>query len=422
MMTGGSSQGWRVTRILTVAWVALATAPLWAGDWPRFRGPNGQAGDPNARVPVEWSAANIRFKVELPGIGVSSPSVVGSRIFLASANENGTKRSLYAFDRSAGTRLWQLDFVFQTNDKHKKNSYATATPASDGEHVCITFSSAERYVVYCATVEGKFLWEKDLGPFVSQHGSGASPIIHGDLVIVANEQDGPSSIVAFNKKTGDKVWTSPRDADKTAYSTPFVLTGQGADQLIVSSSVGLSALDVATGTPIWNCKKFDSRVVASPFIADGLVVGNCGSGNKGHLFVAVRPDGKGDVSNTHVAWTATKTLPYCVTPVAIGPYLYMITDSGIARCVEAKTGKEVWTERLSGNFSASPVFAENRIYAVGEKGDVFVIAAAPSFKLLAKNHLDDYFLTTPAIAGNEMFLRGEKFLWCIGPATASASR
>lgn len=381
--------------------------------WPRFRGPNGIA-TAHAQLPVQWKPDHILWKTPLKSIGNSSPIVWGDRIYVASARDQGSTRLLLCYSATSGKLVWEAAFSGAGHKKHQKNSFATATPTTDGTHVYCAYTAPGSFKVYCVNNEGQKVWEHEMGDFQAGHGSGASPILYRDLVVMANDQDGPSSVVALDKQTGKVRWSSPRVRDKAAYTTPFVLTGSTSEQLILSSSTGISSLDPQNGEQHWDCPLFDARAVGSPFLADGLVMGICGSGSKGSKLIAVRPDGKGNVANTHLAWQTARTLPYCVTPVSHGPHVFMVTDIGVARCILAKTGEEIWTQRLEGKFSSSPILVGDRIYALGENGDVFIFAASTKFELLARNRLEDYFVSTPAVANHRLFLRGEQFLWCVG--------
>lgn len=402
----------RVAMVALVAGFCLGDAN--AENWPRFRGPNGSATVPEANVPIEWTAGNILWKTALPGVGASSPIVWGDRLFVTSATENGAQRHLICVDTRGGNVIWQKSQSFESHGKHNKNSYATSTPTTDGERVYVTFTSPQRYVVLAFDYSGKELWSRDLGGFEANHGSGASPILWRDRLIVTNDQDGPSFVAALDTKTGETLWNSPRAREKAAYSTPMVLESPDGDQIVLSSMMGLTSLDPQSGKQRWICDLFTARTVGSPFFGDGLVFATCGSGGRGEKILAVRPDGSGDVSKTHLAWESTKMLPYCPTPVSAGEHLFMVTDGGVIRCVVAKTGAEVWTHRLGGKYSASPVRVGNRIYLVSESGDVDVVAAESGLRLLAHNHLDDYFVTTPAVSGDRIYLRGEKHLWLVG--------
>lgn len=386
-----------------------------AGNWPRFRGENGAATAVGENIPVEWTPESILWKTKLPGVGASSPAIWGDRIFLTSAEEEGKIRLVLCYDLPSGKLLWKREFPFGTHKKHNKNSYATSTPTTDGKHVYAVFTDSEQYRVICLDVEGKPVWDKELGAFASQHGSGASPILFEDRLIVCNEQDGPSFIACLSKDTGELEWRTPRKQEIVAYGTPFLLKTEHGPRIICCSKAGLVALDPKDGSEEWICDPFEARVVASPIEAQGLVIAHSGSGSKGDRMIAVRPDGKGDVTASHIVWQETRMLPYCTTPVAVGEHIFTVNDApGLARCLVAKTGREVWTERLEGNFFSSPVCVDERIYAVGEKGDVYVFAAATRFQLLARNKLDDFFVTTPAVASGRMVLRGEEYLWCIG--------
>ena len=382
--------------------------------WPRFRGPNGSATAQGVAVPLRWDQENVLWKTSIPGTGNSSVAVWEDHLFATTAEHAGRHRLLLCLDTVTGQERWRAEFEFETHPKHRKNAYATATPATDGERVYAIFTSQERHEVHCFDVAGKHLWKRDLGPFVSQHGSGASPILYKDRLIVPNDQDGQSFIAAIDKRSGNLLWSSPRVTEKAAYSTPFVFQSETEDQVIFSSMMGLTSLDPNNGAQNWVCDLFTARTVGSPFQAAGLVCATCGGGGRGIKLIAVKPDGNGDVATTHLAWESTKIVPYCPTPVCVGTNIFLVTDQGIARCLDASTGQEVWRQRLGGNFAASPVRVNNDLFFLSEAGNVFVLAAQQQYQLLAKNKLDDYFVSTPAVANGRMFLRGEEYLWCIG--------
>ena len=250
---------------------------------------------------------------------------------------------------------------FSRSHKHPKNSWASSTPALDGERVYVVFADSARQILSAYDFEGNSVWEQNLGSFQSQHAQGTSPIVFEDMVILANDQDGPSSIVAFDKLTGHIVWNVPRKSapQSTSYATPFIYhPKQGPPQLICSSSQsGVSALDPHTGQTIWTTKSLPQRTVASPVLAGGLFFQCCGAGGQGMLMVAVDPGGQGDVSKTRIRYTRTRLLPYVPTPVACGKYLFLWSDHGVVCCMDPATGKDVWTKRVGGDFSASPICA-----------------------------------------------------------------
>lgn len=382
--------------------------------WPRFRGPNGQATVDWSSIPLHWDQSHVLWKVELPGHGNSSASVWKDLVFLTTAKPDGSVRSVLAYDARDGHKLWQKDFEFATHDKHQKNSFATSTPTTDGERVYVTFADPAHYRVYCLTVGGDLVWEKDLGSYEAEHASGASPIVSDGRLFVTNDQDGPSFLACLDAKAGETIWKTERESGKTSYSTPFLYDSPSGEQLIVSSTHGLSGYDTKTGKLVWVCDVFDQRTVGSPVLIDGLVMGICGSGSRGARMAAVRPDGKGDVKETALAWTSEKQLPYVPTPLACGPYVILTLDTGIVRCLEAKSGEEVWSKRFGGKIAASPVLAGDKVIVITEEGEIYVLAADKSYQLLGEGRLDDHFLATPALAGGRVYLRGENNLWCIG--------
>lgn len=386
-----------------------------ADDWTRFRGPNGSAAGPAIDLPSQWPSEAVQFRKELPGVGVSSPVIIGDRLFITSAEDKGQKRHIICLDSKTGSNRWQHTVEFATHKIHGKNSYATATITTDGRHVFALFADEKKYGVYCLDIEGKPVWERDLGPFVSQHGNGASPILHGDLLIVPNEQDGKSAIVALNKSTGQEVWSLPRRSKWTSYATPMVIDTPRGEQLIILSTAGLAGVDPKTGKLLWNCDVYVNRTVSSPVFSNGLVIGTSGERGKGILMIAARTNGVGEVASSHIPWKTSALIPYCSTPVAVGGHLYAMSDSGILLCLDAKSGKECWHDRVDDKFTASPVAAGERIFFASENGNVFVVAAdAAKFRLLGKSKLDDAFEATPALAGNSIYLRGEKALWRLG--------
>lgn len=401
-------------------YVLGALVTLWtasnasAADWPCFRGLGGHASAPDANIPVQWSEQNIRWKLPIEGVGISSPVVSGDHVFYTSAEPDGSERRIFAVDRKKGNVLWKHVVKMDGHKKHDKNSYATSTPVIDGQFVYASFTAPDKFMVYCLDFAGKLQWEKNVGIYTAEHGSGASLMMWKDRVIVANDQDGPSFVAALDAKTGETVWKTPREAERTSYSTPLIYSGSDGDQIIVSSMDGITSFDPWTGKLRWVCDRFEKRTVGTPMVADGLIVAGCGQGSRGELMVAVRPDGASDVSATHVAWETGKVMPYCPTPLSVGKHLFLITDTGIARCLTAKTGEEVWTERLSGKFAASPELVGKNVLFVSEGGDVYFVAAEDKYKLIAKNKLDDFFLSTAAILDDCIILRGEKFLWCVG--------
>lgn len=385
-------------------------------DWPHLRAHGGLANG-ETKLPVKWSDENVLWKTPLKGLGVSSAIVSGDAVYLTFANADGTKRTLARFNVKTGGEEWTRTLDFQTHKLHKKNSFATATPATDGERVVTLFADKQSFVVECFDLDGKELWKQDVGGFHGEHGSGGSPIIEAGKVYFAKEQDGASAIYAFDLKTGDKVWQTDYSVDKATYSTPMIYRGaDGAKQLVLSHSFqGLAGYDLATGKRLWKCDGFNNRTVGMPVQAGSIVISTAGEGSNGRTLLAVdlASQPTGDVE-LQPAYTITRGIPYCSTPIAVGERLYSVTDVGVAACFNAKTGEPIWSERLGGPHSASPVFANGAIFFVAENGDVNAIKPGDRLQRIAKFHLDDHFLATPAVANGKMYLRGEAHLWCVG--------
>ena len=408
-------------RLVLAAGAALACAALaGASDWPRFRGPNGTGTAADQEVPVSWSASeNILWKVSLPGRGNSSPIVSAGRIFLQSSSVDGKERRLICLDATTGKRLWSQAEPGVTAKTHPKNSLASGTPAADGEHVYVTSWDGHDLRLLAYGFEGKPLWQRDLGPFTSQHGPGHSPIVYEGRVILADDQDGSSVLLAFDGRDGKPLWQADRKPFRACYSTPFVRDAAGRPELIVASTAGISGYNPRNGGENWHYdwsfSRMPLRTVASPVEAAGLVVANSGDGAGDRHLIAVRLGGKGDVTKTHLAWENRRDFPYVPTLLAAGSHLFSVNDTGTAACYDAATGREVWSKpRLLTGVSASPVLVDGKVYAAGEDGKVCVFQADTAFKLLARNELGEPVMATPAVADGRLYLRGKDHLFCIG--------
>jgi outer membrane protein assembly factor BamB len=267
-------------------------------------------------------------------------------------------------------------------------------------------------------MSGSPVWNRDLGTYSSQHGAGVSPIVHGDKVILAYDQDISSDLLALHSGTGEVLWQTPRPAFVACYSSPFILETPGDKaQLVVENTSGISGYDPEGGRILWNWPwAFHGRplrTVSSPIYADGFLFATSGDGAGDRHMVALQLSGKGASTQAKLAWESTRTFPYVPTMVTWEGHLYWVSDLGIAGCHEGKTGTNLWTERLGGNFTASPVLIGGKIYAVNEDGDTFVFAASPDFKLLAKNSIGELVRASPAVANNRLFIRGQRHLFCI---------
>ncbi len=401
---------------------ALMSVEASAEDWTRFRGPNGTGVSNEKGFPVEWSESDYEWVVPIEGTGHSSPVIYGASLFLTSGEEDGT-RNLICLDSATGEKRWVEKIKLGKNHLHKKNSYCSSSPTVDSERVYIAEADTEHYLVNAYTHDGKKVWSRDLGPYLSQHGFGPSPVLYNGLLIVANNQDGPSHILALDAATGETRWTSDRESDVASYSTPMIINLNGKDQLIVlNGATGLAGLDPQTGKELWASGKLPQRTVASPVYGNNLLVATCGSGGRGKFMVVVDPSAPSQ-NRPLVHTERTKLLPYVPTPLIKDQYLYLWNDDGTVCCVDMQGDltDTVWKERIGGNFSGSPIMIDGKIYCISEEGKVRVIEASPTFKSYAGGSIPDSSHSTPAVANGRLYLKGFNRLACLKSQVPVAS-
>jgi len=406
----------RYSLVVRCTLLLLFARPLAGQEWSRFRGPNGAGQSDATTIPTTWASDDYNWRVTLPGIGHSSPVIWGHRVFVTSAIEEDATRIIRCLDTSDGRLIWERKFESTTYEKNSLNSYAAATPAVDKDHVYLCWTTPQEYTLLALDQEkGGPVWRRDLGPYVAQHGSGASPILFDDLVIVPNEQEN-SSAVAVDRLTGQPRWKTDLPVKTGGYATPCVYQGDdGRPQLILAGSeYGLISLDPRTGKKNWEIELFPARVVGSPVIAAGLIFGNCGQGGGGKRLVAVRPGTRANGQRPELVYDNKKFMPYVPTPVAYGNLLFLLVDSGMAACLDAPTGKIHWQQRIGGSYFSSPVRVGDRIYCVSREGEVVVLAAADKYKLLGRINLEERSQSTPAVAGGVMYLRTASHLMALG--------
>lgn len=426
----------KLTRLaLAAATVLIVAAGVRAGegDWPRFRGPNGQGASDATTVPVKWTESDYNWKVKLPGTGHSSPVLWGNKIFLTCTDAETARRLIVCLKASDGSKLWQRDYESKTYAQNDANSFASASPAADASGIVVTWSTPEEITLLALDMEGKEVWRRNLGPLVAKHGSGQSPIIFGDLVIFPNDQEdlnrmpmssgppqgqravGKSSLIAVDRKTGQTRWQTERQTALAAYSTPCIYQAEGGKPEIIFSSTahGITAVDPATGKVNWEVNGiFKDRCVGSPVFAPGLIFAGYGLGTRGTLYVAVRP-GSAE-KKAEVAYEIPKPVPLVVTPIVKDGRLYLWYDDGTVACLKVETGEVVWREKAGGSYYGSPVWVSGRLYCIARNGDVVVLAAADKFEALARVPLGETSFATPAVAGGVMYLRTLNYLYSLG--------
>ena len=408
----------------SLAWRSVAVLLILGGwlegsaqEWTRFRGPNGSGISSAKTIPAKWTDADFNWKTALPGTGHSSPVVWGDRIFVTAGDDQARQVWLFCIGASDGHVLWQTGFPLTPYHHNSYNTFASASPAVDAERVYACWSSPESYRLVALTHEGEKVWDKDLGPFASQHGGGASPIVYQDKVVLANEQDGASSLIAIEAGTGKTRWQTPRRTNETAYATPCVYEPKDGPALLMfaSHAHGLTAVAPDDGKVVWELAEiFDKRVVSSPLLAAGLIVGACGSGGGGNYLVAVRPGDAATGKQPAVTYTIRRSAPYVPTSVCVADRLFLWSDAGIVSCVQAATGEVKWQERVGGNYFSSPVWVDGRLFGTSTKGEGVVLEASDRFQVLARNPLGETTHSTPAVAGGRMYIHTAKHLISVG--------
>jgi outer membrane protein assembly factor BamB len=403
---------------LTVAVLLFGGAAV-AEDWPGWRGPRADGTVTDKGFPLTWSRTeNVKWKLALPGSGHASPVVSKGKVFVGGCVEADKARVLYCVDRKTGTLLWEKSVVVsELEKKHNENSWASSTPAADGERVYVTFLDAPQLRVFCYDYDGKLLWEKNPGEFHSVHGFCSPPVLYKNLVIVNGDQDAPTGkrayIVAFDKLTGEEKWRIDRPNKLRSYCPPVIVDAAGKKQMVLTGSKCVASYDPDTGKQHWIVDGPTEQFVSSMVLHDGVLL--LTAGFPVNWVMAIRPDGSGNVTNTHVLWSKKNEGGYVPSPVAHAGALFLVDDRGVASCWSVKTGKQFWKERLSGKgHHASAVEAEGRIYLTADDGTTFVLKASDEFEILAKNPLDERVFASPAFSDGDIFIRGAKHLWCIG--------
>lgn len=464
------------SRHLLLALACLATVaqgfgaePSNSSNWPHWRGPLANGIAPQARPPVTWSETeNVQWKVAVPGRGHSTPIIWGDQIFLQTAIATGKKVPaeekksaqaaaplvfgqarppgenpppggerrrggfgggekptevqqfvLLSLDRATGAKRWQQTVREEVPHEghHRDHGFASHSPVTDGAHVYAWFGSRG---LHCFDLKGDLKWKKDLGRqrTANSFGEGNSPALRGEVLVVNWDHEDEDFIAAFNKNTGEQLWRNKRD-ERTTWTSPFIIEHEGKAQVVVSASQRIRSYDLATGQQIWECGGMTANVIPTPVSDFGMLYAI--SGFRGNSLLAIKLGRSGDLTDTDaIAWRHAKGTPYVPSPILYGERLFFLAgNNAILSCFDAKTGEPLFTEqRLEGptGFYASPVGAEGRLYLAGRNGTSVVLKNAGQFEVLATNKLDDKFDASPALAGDQLFLRGQEYLYCLKEA------
>ncbi len=395
----------------------------FAENWPCFRGPTGQGVSTEKRLPLTWGLKeNLVWQADIGGAGWSSPIVWEGRVFLTATTADESTGRVLCIDRDSGKILWDKKVADHLPTKKRpKNSNASPTPVTDGRRVYAVFNG---FKFAALDFDGNVLWTHDDHAFSSVHGLGASPILYKNLLIMPCDGNDPANsnrgwkqpwdgafIEAFDVKSGEEKWRAKRGLSRHAHVTPMVIDVAGRPMLVSAAGDVVQGFDLDKGDLLWTVKSQGEGVVPSIVYGNGLVY--TASGYEAPTIRAVRPDGHGDVTATHVAWESTKNVPMMSSFLYVDGLLFSVKETGIATCLEAGSGKTIWEHRLGGFYSASPVLIEGRIYCLAEDGTTVVFAPGREYKELARNKLEGPCQASPAVSAGRILIRSKEKLYCI---------
>lgn len=391
--------------ILLLAW----PRPAPADPWPQWRGPRASGVSQESNFPAQWGPQeNLIWQCDLPGNGNSSPIVWKDRAFLTA--DTGQKLLILGIDAKSGKILWEYEAPqAERGQTQEWNGYASSTPATDGEKVYAFFGPTG---VMACSVEGQAAWHTSLGSLECEWGNASSPFLDGGQLYLCVDYDGPSFIAAINTRTGEIAWRTARKG-RRGFSSPVLVDFENHKELVVNGYRRVFSYDPASGNEVWQCWGMTQWVTPTVVFGHGLIYAV--SGRDGPV-MAIRPGGKGDVTSDRVAWRVNRGAPYLPSPVLYGNYLYMINDSGIVTCLDAKSGRVQYQERASpmGQHTASPVAGDGKLYFLAEDGACTVVQEGPKFSILGRSQLPGLFRASPALSQGRIFLRSSRTLYCIG--------
>ena len=436
-------------------WLACASITMLAADWPHWRGPNASGVAGAGSLPVRWGAAeNVAWKAPLGGVGVSTPIVSGDRVFVTSQIGAGVRREgnhprlvqgsdaatqgeraldtsraaadaartffvVESFSRADGKRLWErrIEAEGALTPVHDKHNLASPSPVTDGSRVYAWFGTGQ---IVSLNGDGTIAWQRHLGrevaPFDITWGHSSSPILYGDLLILLCDHAPVSYILALDKQTGKERWKADRGKGKSSYSTPLVVEGSFGAELIVNSSERLDAYDPRTGKFLWHTGVSNRFPIPSPVFHDGVIYAS--RGYRSGPYMALRPGGTGDVTDTRTVWSVATGAPYVSSLLYYDGVLYMANDVGVLTAIDPATGAKLWQERVDGVFSASPIAGGGHVYFVSENGDTVVVKAGRAPQIVGRNALGERAVASPAAANGRIFIRTDNHLFCIGRRSA----
>ncbi len=416
--------------LISLAITALfSTVPALAqeGSWSRFRGPNGEGIQRECLVPLPWTSSDLRWKIPLPGDGNGSPVIWNEKYFVMCADPKSAERKLVCGSMKSGEIEWVRSFPASTHALHNLSSYASCTPCVDENRVYCAWATPESYWIKAFDHQGNEQWSQDRGRYVSQHGFGSSPILVDDLLVIANSQDaqelpegvepGSESVLALDKATGQLRWETPLRPTRVCYGTMCVGEDQAGKKVLYGANTqdGFFAIQADSGKLLWSKTAFGKRVCSSPILVNlageklPWLIATEGSGGGGSILVAVEAN-----PSAKEVLRVTRGAPYVPTPIVAGNLAFLWADNGIVTCLDLPSGKTLWTERVGGNYSSSPIILRNRLIGVSQDGVVHILAAASSPEKIGRIELEQTVRATPAATNDALLLRTSTELICVG--------
>ena len=406
--------------------IALLVFRADAENWPQFRGPNSRGCSSETNLPLQWSATeNLAWKTPIPGQSWSSPIVWGDQVFVTTATDEGKSCHVLSLDRKAGKILWDREVLRQSpGHKEGRNTFATPTPATDGERVYACFFDGSFLAL---DYSGRVLWTNRSYPFYSQHGLGTSPILYGDLLIMARDGSGSGGdkglgwqepwdqafLIALDARTGKERWKARRGLSRISHCVPAMWEAPGGQvQLVSEAGDVVQGFDLRTGERLWSSQVIGEGKVPSTVLGGGMVYTAGGWGGRESI-KAFKLGDRGELGTNNLVWEQKGIMPKVPSMLYFEGLLFAVTDTGTASCMKAETGELLWKEKLAGNYSASPVAAEGRLYLTSDTGETTVIEAAPRFRMLARNPIGEKVQASLAVSQGRLFIRSEKHLFAI---------
>lgn len=405
----------KLIRFFLLLTFSISISLIQAQNWPCWRGPNGDGTSVEINLPVQWdSITNVQWKSKVPGTGHSSPIVWEDKLFTLTALTETQEKVLLCFNVENGDLLWQKTIIKSALErKHNDNSFASGTPATDGKLVYVSVLDQDDVVVAAYDFTGKQVWIQRPGKFSSPHGYSCSPALFEDKVIINGDSKGDPFVIALSKSDGSIVWKVAHDKPSHSFSTPIFREMAGKEQMIFCGNKEIASYNPEDGSRYWYVNGPSDDFCSSPVYNEKLGLVLVSSAWPKRFLLAIKPDGQGDVTESHVVWQTTKGAFYVPSPVCTDDYLFSTMTNGKVHCIDIATGNTLWIEDLGKQYS-SPVLVNGLVYMPNDEGVITVIKPGPEFEMLSQNSIGERMNASPAISKGKIFLRGEQHLFCIG--------